>query len=541
MANALFSEIEDVAAALEDRAAATPKAGLRTPDLAGLLKAAPFGLAIAAADGRTLYANDFAGQENATESTRTRSFPVANGTEDYLLQLTTDDAAELDYQQKLFRQAYFDTLTGLPNRAVLEKSLAALIADGDAPFAVAFLDLDRFHDVNDYFGRACGDELLVKVAGRIGGLLGESDLSARVADSAFVLLLSPAMSEDAVAQRLALIGERIAEPFIVGGQEILITVSIGVSAFPKDGHTCGNLIWNAERAMRGARLEAPGSIRFYDRSLERAVADRSRAEQRLRLAIRDRRVVCAYQPKLDLRTGAIAGVEALMRWRDEDGLIQPPGAMLSVASDLGLLDDIAYMVLEETVRSIDQIRQNFGDECSVSINLAAGQAGNERFMRDFVGQLAATGLAHRIIVEVTEDAFLSKDTFQRLILPMIREVGAKVSIDDFGTGYSSLSALADITADEIKIDRSFITDVHRRPRSQNVLKAIEALGHSLGMTIVVEGVETLDELDYLRANTRIQLAQGHYFAKALLLDDMAGPQGGGHRTHLATRPPLVSR
>jgi diguanylate cyclase (GGDEF)-like protein len=543
MAKALFSEIDEAASILEDRFGVRQAAGdLRSePSLVDLLAAAPFGIEVATSDGQAIYANSFSDLTDDGSSLRTRSFAMAVGGQEYVAHLTTDDDAEIKYQQELFRQAYFDTLTGLPNRAVLEKSIAALISDDGPCFAVAVIDLDRFRHVNDYFGRAAGDELLVKVAGRIGSQLGESDLLARISGNAFVLLLSPAESQEEATERLSAIGARIAEPYVIGGQEISTAASIGVSVFPKDGHTCGTLIWNAERAMRGARLDTPGVVRFYDRSLERAVADRNRTEQRLRLAIRDRRVTCAYQPKVDMRTGEVAGVEALMRWRDENGLIQPPGEVLAIAGELGLLDDIAYMVLDETIRSIDRIRDNFGEDSSISLNLAARQAGDERFMIDFIERLEATGFADRLIIEVTEEALLARDTFQRVILPKLRAIGARVSIDDFGIGYSSLSALADITADEVKIDRSFITDVHLRPRSQNVLKAIEALGHSLGMTIVVEGVETIEELDYLRANTRIQLAQGHYFAKAMLLDDVDGPALAGNRTYAVGRPVQSAR
>lgn len=493
----------------------------RSQALADILATAPFGLEISNADKQLLFANDVAVSGDSA-MLRARAFDVRLAASDYSVKLWLDETADDQRRRDLFHKAYFDALTGLPNRSVLEQSVAALIKEEGAKFALAFIDLDRFRHVNDYFGTAAGDALLVKVAERISFELPASDLVARLAGNSFVLLLSITDSSSDIKQRLEVISQRIREPFFIDGQEIFTAASIGVSLFPQDGHVFGTLNWNAERAMRGSRLEASGGMKFYDRSIERAVAGKNRTEQRLRFAVRDRRVSCAFQPKVDLRTGEVLGVEALMRWRDEDGIIQPPGEMLSIASELGLMDDVAQMVLEHTVGSVDRIREIYGDECTISINVAARQAGSERFMRDFVDQLANTGFPQRFVIEVTEEAFLAKENFQTTILPMIREAGAQVSIDDFGTGYSSLSALANITADELKIDRAFVTDVHKKPRSQNVLKAIEALGHSLNMRIVVEGVETIEELAYLQNETRIHLAQGYFFARPVMIEDQIG-------------------
>lgn len=540
LAGARFAHADDEVRLGVNSAPLSAKHGLDPLDLAEIIEAAPFGLTISASDGKQLYSNAFATEALEDAGARFRNLSVRVGSRDFLINLATDDSDEKERQKQLFRMAYFDKLTGLPNGVVMEQSVASLIEDGAQRFAIATIDLDGFHDVNETLGRAAGDELLVKVADRISGQLRDVDLLARLYGNLFVLLLADGGDVD-VAERLASISERIKQPFVVEAQEVLTSATIGVSVFPDDGRTYGALTWNAERSMSAARQEMMGCTRFYDRSMDVDVADKKRAEQRLRLAIRDRRLVCAYQPKFDIHSREISGVEVLMRWRDEDGNIQSPAELLPVATKLGLIDDIAFMVLEETVRSIDRIGGAFGRDCTVSINIAAMQAGDERFMREFVGQLEATGFAQRLIIEVSEEAFLAKDTFQKRILPMIREIGARVSIDDFGTGYSSLSALAGITADELKIDRAFITDVHLRPRSQNVLKAIEALGHSLGMQIVVEGVETIDELNYLRTHTQIPLAQGHYFARPMLLDDIDSTRPDGVRASAVTRPVLAAR
>jgi cyclic di-GMP phosphodiesterase Gmr len=251
-----------------------------------------------------------------------------------------------------------------------------------------------------------------------------------------------------------------------------------------------------------------------------AVTARMEREQRLRLAIRDRQFYCAFQPKVDIRTQEVIGLEALVRWRDSNGDIQGPSEFVSLAVELGLIDQITHMVLDETVAAMGHIDEAFGPHTTISLNVAAKQATNLGFMLSFVQALEKTGRAERFMIELTEDAFLAKNQFQREILPLLRRLGVRVSIDDFGTGYSSLSALADITADEIKIDRSFITGIHKRPRSQNVLKAIESLSGALGMTVVAEGIETFEELAYLQAATRIRYAQGFYFSKPLFIGNM---------------------
>ena len=224
-------------------------------------------------------------------------------------------------------------------------------------------------------------------------------------------------------------------------------------------------------------------------------------------------------------------------------MIQAPSTFINLAVELGLIDELTHLVLAEIVKSIDLINETFGPDTTISINVAAKQAGNPEFMRPFAQALEATGFPKRFMVEVTEDAFVAKTHFQDEILPIFRQLGVGISIDDFGIGYSSLSALADITADEIKIDRSFITDIHKRPRSQGILRAIESLSEALGMTVVAEGIETFEELAYLQAATKIRYAQGYYFSRPIFLEELkpAIPLASEARASLASRPAQESR
>lgn len=509
-----------------ERSTLVPEATPHALALADILHAASFGLEIVAPDGRIAYVNPAAdairgrAASRLNETVRTRRFQAEAAGGPYQLLLSLDEAERIGRERDLIQRAYFDELTALPNRSLFQESVNALAADGTVAFAVAFIDLDAFKHVNDYYGHAVGDGLLNAFARRLSAALRPTDMLARLSGDEFAMLVAPADDAEALARDLDWMAERIKEPFVVDGNEIFISASIGVSLFPRDGDSCERLLSNADRAMYWGKAGTKGLVRFCDASIEHAASQRSRLEQRIRLAIRDKRVCCAYQPKVELRTSKVAGLEVLMRWIDEDGIIQPPGDFLALAVELGLMDDLTHFILDETIASIDRINEAFGRDCSISVNIAARQAGNLEFMRSIADALAATGFASRFMLELTEEAFLAKSEFQRRILPMVREVGARISIDDFGVGYSSLSALADITADEVKIDRSFVTDVHRRPRSQSVLKAIEALGHSLGMSIVVEGVETFEELAFLQAATRIHYGQGFYFSKPVLLDEL---------------------
>jgi diguanylate cyclase (GGDEF)-like protein len=502
-----------------DTASGSGDATARQPrQLADILAAAPIELDIRGPGGEMVFSSTVGGDRTRLQ---TRRFDVGLDGQSYSLALTLDEGEQQEREQELIRRAFFDELTGLPNRTLFERSVNALIDTAPASFALALIDIDSFKHVNDYYGHANGDRLLTRIAERLSGGLRPSDMLARLSGDEFVLLVSPVTDRQELERDLEWISERLKEPFLVDGYEICTSASIGVALFPGNGSTYEELRGNADRAMYDGKTRTKGTVRFFDGTIRHAADERSRLEQRLRLAVRDRRVCCAFQPKVALRTGEVTGVEVLMRWRDEDGVIQAPGDFIGLAVELGLIDDLTHSILAETVASIDRINETFGPKSTISINVAARQAGDDRFMRSFVDAISATGFAKRFTVEITEEAFLSRSTFQERILPMLREIGAKVSIDDFGVGFSSLGALADITADEIKIDRSFITNVHRRPRSQSVLKAIEALGHSLGMSIVVEGVESFEEVAYLQAATRIDLAQGYYFAKPIVFDEIA--------------------
>ncbi|WGR99244.1 EAL domain-containing protein [Bradyrhizobium sp. ISRA443] len=462
-----------------------------------------------------------------------------------LISSSTDISEQKAFEDQLFRSAYYDELTGLPTRRVIEHRVNSLIrGDGSqGQFALAFLDVDNFKHINDYYGHAIGDALLIELSKRLGLALRETDILSRISGDEFLLLLNPISGGQEVAEFIRTMQERLKAPFFIDQSEIFASTSIGVSLYPMHGRSYEALRQNADIAMYRVKNNGKGSTAFFDTSMEREALARMKIEQSLRLAILDKRFCCAFQAKVDIRTKEIKGIEALVRLRDDEGVIQAPGTFIDLAVELGLIDDLTLLVLAEIVKSIDMINDTFGPTATISINVAAKQATNPEFMRSFARALEQTGFPKRFMIEVTEDAFVTRSHFQDQILPILRKIGVGISIDDFGIGYSSLSALADITADEIKIDRSFITDIHKRPRSQGILRAIESLSEALGMTVIAEGIESHEELTYLQAATRIRYAQGYYFAKPIFLEDLkpATPLDSESRASLAPRPAQENR
>lgn len=471
--------------------------------------------------------------------------PVRIAERSFLISSSADITGQKAFEDSLFRSAYYDELTGLPTRRVIEHRVNNLLKHDHAQghFALAFLDIDNFKHINDYYGHAVGDALLVEMAKRLGLDLRESDILSRISGDEFMLLLNPVQDESEVAEFIHFILQRMKAPFFIDESEIFASTSIGISLYPEHGRSYDLLRQNADIAMYRVKNGSKGAAAFFDASMEREALARTKIEQSLRLAILEKRFCCAFQAKVDIRTRDVKGIEALVRLRDDEGMIQAPSTFINLATELGLIDELTHLVLAEIVKSIDLINETFGPDTTISINVAAKQAGNPEFMRAFALAIQATGFPKRFMIEVTEDAFVAKTHFQDEILPIFRKLGVGISIDDFGIGYSSLSALADITADEIKIDRSFITDIHKRPRSQGILRAIESLSEALGMTVVAEGLETYEELAYLQAATNIRYAQGFYFARPIFLEDLklATPRASEARASLASRPAQESR
>jgi len=465
---------------------------------------------------------DSMADERGVRTWLTSHKPVSILDQPLVLSCSTDITERKQLENEWTRRAYFDDLTGLPNRLFIQEHVERVISRAGATgrFALAFIDIDNFKHVNDYYSHAIGDTLLVKVATRIADQIRETDILARISGDEFLLLLDPVDGTDQIRVIIDRILTEMKQPFHVDNFEIFSSASIGVSVYPDHGQDYEGLRRNADNAMYRVKGGTKGEALFFNTEMGQSIVARMEHEQQLRLAIRDNRFCCAFQPKVDIYTQEVVGFESLVRWRDENSENRPPSTFVALAVELGLIDTITHFMLTETVNSIERLDESFGAGTTFSINVPAKLAGDVSFMRPFVDALKSGGYAERMMLELTEEAFVATNPFQTQVLLMLREIGVRISIDDFGTGYSSLAALADIPADEIKVDRSFITDIHQRPRSQSILKSIESLGQALGMSITAEGVETIEELAYLQEATRIRFAQGFYFSKPFFLDEV---------------------
>ncbi len=425
-------------------------------------------------------------------------------------------------ERALAHRANFDQLTGLPNRETIEERVGEAIAglaEGET-LALAFIDLDDFKKVNDFHNHSVGDALLVAVAERVRRVVRGRDILGRISGDEFVLLLVEPGDRLQTAHVIDRILEQIRQPCRVEGLELFISASIGISTYPDHGRDYETLRRNADLAMYRAKKVGKGGACFFDSWLGDATSARMRLEQDLRVALRHRQFRCAFQPKLEIAGATVAGFEALVRWIDDDGRQRPPGDFLAVASEMGLLNEISDIVLDDILGSIDRLDRRFGRDTRVSMNIAARQASDAGFMERLIARIVESGRGHRFMLEITEEAVVQPESFLTGILPVLRREGIGLSIDDFGTGYSSFAVLADITADELKVDRSYITAIHERPRSQGILRAVDSLGAALGMQVVAEGVETAEELGYLRRQTGIGFVQGYHFCRPMLPEDL---------------------
>lgn len=431
-------------------------------------------------------------------------------------------------QEALRFRANFDALTGLPNRTHIQELVDDLIrtADDDRKVAFAFLDLDDFKQVNDHHGHAIGDELLRQIAKRVKSEIRSTDIFGRISGDEFVIILNPVDQRSDASALISRVRSRLKRPFRIEGVGIKTSASIGVALYPDHGRDYDTLRRHADMAMYRAKSSSKGGVAFFNRTLGRRATEKLSLERCIRGALSNREFRCALQQKIDFRTRTIVGFEALSRWVDQSGAVHAPGEFLPLASELGVLDGITHLIVDDLIQHLPELDAKFGLATKYSINISAAQSMKMPFMLKLAQRIYDTGQAGRVILELTEESFAAIGPFQTHVLPMLREAGVSISIDDFGTGYSSLAKLADLTVDELKIDRSLVSSIHQRPRNQSILRAIESLGSALSVSVVAEGIETLEEQDYLINQTRLRLGQGYLFHKPEFIADLIAGDGG---------------
>jgi diguanylate cyclase (GGDEF)-like protein/PAS domain S-box-containing protein len=456
----------------------------------------------------------FHGEVSALKLLDDRGAPLGN------IGVIRDITERKSYEEQLEHLATHDELTGLANRTLLLDRLDQSLHYARRSrriVAVLLLDLDRFKVINDSLGHAFGDKLLSAVGQRLRQVVREADTVARLGGDEFVILLAEVAQVEDVGLVAAKILRLLAEPHRLGDREITVTASLGISLYPRDSDDGPTLIRNADMAMYRAKREEIDTFAFYSPEMNQRVIDALELEGALRRALERQEFCLHYQPKVDLASGRIVGCEALVRWRHPRRGMVSPAEFIPLAEETGLIVPLGTWALKEACRQAKawQVEGLPLPNLSVAVNLSARQfrKGNlPRLVKEILGE---ANLDPRLLeLELTESMLMDDPVGAARIMRALKELGVGLSLDDFGTGYSSLNYLRRFPVDSLKIDRSFISDVASDLSAAAVATSIVAIAHSLGLHAIAEGVETREQLDFLRS-CGCDSFQGYYFSRPL--------------------------
>jgi diguanylate cyclase (GGDEF)-like protein len=412
--------------------------------------------------------------------------------------------------------AHHDGLTNLANRELFQERLKEAL-EGEKTVAVLCVDLDLFKNVNDSLGHPIGDRLLKLVAERLRSQVRGNNLAARLGGDEFAVILSSDVSPNETSDFAAKLIKMLSAAYEIDGNEVIIGASIGIALSPGDGDTSEELMRNADLALYRAKEDGGGVHRFFEREMDRQAQKRRDMELDLRRAFANAEFKLHYQPLVDIATDRISGFEALLRWRHPDKGMISPADFIPVAEDIGLIVPLGEWVLREACREAVK----WPSEVKIAVNLSPMQFRSRNLVQVVISALAQSGLSpNRLELEITESILLAETEANLATLHRLRELGISISLDDFGTGYSSLSYLRSFPFDKIKIDRSFVKDLASRPDCVAIVRAISGLGRSLNITTTAEGVETRDQLDWLRAEGCNEV-QGFLFSAAKPASEVA--------------------
>jgi diguanylate cyclase len=420
--------------------------------------------------------------------------------------------------KQLRHLATHDALTGLPNRVLMDDRISQSIVLADRQgqnFAVMLLDLDRFKSVNDSLGHRAGDELLKEVAQRLKGVVRDIDTVARLGGDEFVLIITPSPEPDIAQQVATRIIDAMQMPVRIAGVEIHSSPSIGIAFYPGDAATVETLLAHADAAMYSAKERGRNNYQLYMPGMNTATHEKARLESDLRIALEQKQFELHYQPKVNTATGVMHGAEALLRWWHPVHGAIPPAEFIPIAEECGLIGKIGAWVVREACRQARAWQVAGLPPLRVAVNLSPSQFRQGDIVAIIRDALAQAGLEARFLeVELTETTVMSDPEESIAILEKLSEMGVLVSVDDFGTGYSSMSYLRRFPIDKLKIDRGFINEVMSRPEDASIVRAIISLAHSLKLKVVAEGVESTEQLEFLKTLGCDQY-QGFHFSPAL--------------------------
>ena len=430
------------------------------------------------------------------------------------------DITEIKHnKEKLKYQTYYDALTDLPNRQLINDRLKVAIAHArrnKLPIGVLLVDLDDFKNINDSLGHYSGDLLLREVGKRLMACCREEDSVARLGGDEFLLIASFIREEEPAAARLA---ERIIEsfkqPFLLRGSHVYVNASIGITIFPNDGSDIETLQKNADMAMYRAKSQGKNQFNLFTDELNHEVIRRIALGNDLRGALEREEFMVYYQPKVDLQTGVVTGMEALVRWNRLKKELVPPDEFISLAEDLGVIYPMGQWVLSTACRQAKEFNAACQRDLMMAVNLSVKQFSQDNLVEMITRALHETGLSPSLLtIEITESIVISDIEATIDILNRLRELGVNVSIDDFGTGYSSLSYLKKLPLNELKIDKSFVDDTPDDAEASAIVKMVLSLAKSLNLKAVAEGVETAEQLAFLQSEGCEEM-QGYMFSKPL--------------------------
>jgi diguanylate cyclase (GGDEF)-like protein/PAS domain S-box-containing protein len=425
---------------------------------------------------------------------------------------------------KMMHSAHHDSVTGLPNRLLLNDRISQAIVAMERqarPLAVMFLDLDYFKHINDSLGHSIGDELLQSIAGRLRTSLRGSDTISRQGGDEFVILLTEIANADDAARSAKRVLLALRKPHIIQGHTLRINGSIGISIYPNDGQNCETLLQNADTAMYHAKENGRNNFQFFTAQMNKKVVERLLLESSLRLALDKGEFVLNYQPKVNLGNGEITGCEALVRWERPGYGVVGPEQFVPVAEECGLIIQIGRWVLNEACRQARSWQDQGLPALPIAVNVSAIEFHHRNFIDGLRSTLAKTGLdAQYLELELTEGVLMKDAESTNATLMELKKIGVHLAVDDFGTGYSSLSYLQHFPIDTLKIDKSFIRQISADPGGSVLISAIIGMGKSLNHVVVAEGIETEDQKAYLQLH-RCAEGQGYLFSRPVVATEFA--------------------
>ena len=441
-----------------------------------------------------------------------------NGTIRFFSTIARDIRDRKAYEERLQYFANYDPLTGLPNRSLLgDRALQGIAHAKRAgrPTALLVMNLDRFKLVNESYSHGAGDTLLRMVADRLRGAVREGDTVARLGADAFAVLATDLARADDVSAVARKIREAMHAPFWLEARDLHVTVSIGASIYPRDGEDFDILLRNADAAMHRVKAEGRNGFQFYAAAMTRQATERVELENELRLALGKNELEIHYQPQVVLANGRIVGVEALMRWNHRGRGWIPPGQFIPIAEDSDLIHPLGEFALAEGCRRIRAWNDAGFASLRLAVNVSAQQFRSAGFVEAVGRALRAAELEPACLeLELTESVLVENREEAADILKRLKALGVQIAVDDFGTGYSSLSYLSRLPIDCLKIDRSFVSRVHEKGHDAAITQAVISLAHSLAVRVIAEGVETVEQLEFLRTH-RCDQGQGYLFSPAV--------------------------